>query len=78
LEKVVAKLDAVLQTPPPEAQLAKIAEHGLVIDVSFTIASHDKNNKSLIMSNVNRAIWRHLSEASVALANPLVESVRPA
>lgn len=78
LEKVVAKLDAVLQTPPPEAQLAKIAEHGLVIDVSFTIASHDKNNKSLIMSNVNRAIWRHLSEASVALANPLAESVRPA
>ena len=78
LEKVVAKVDAVLQTPAPEALLARIAEHGLVIDVSFTIAAKDKNNKSLIISNANRAIWRQLVESGVALANPLPESVRPA
>jgi small-conductance mechanosensitive channel len=76
LEKVVATLDAVLPSPAPEAILAKIAENGLMIDVSFTIAAKDKNNKSLIMSNANRAIWRQLGEMGVALANTLPESVR--
>jgi small-conductance mechanosensitive channel len=75
LEKVVATVDAVLPTPAPEAMLARIAENGLVIDVSFSIAAKDKNNKSLIMSNANRAIWRQLGASGVALANSLPESV---
>ena len=75
LEKVVTDLDDVLPSPAPEAMLAKIAENGLVIDVSFTIAVKDKNNKSLIMSNANRAIWRHLGETGVALANSSPDSV---
>ena len=75
LEKVVTDLDDVLPSPAPEAMLAKIAENGLVIDVSFTIAVKDKNNKSLIMSNANRAIWRQLGEAGVALANSSPDSV---
>jgi small-conductance mechanosensitive channel len=76
LEKVVATVDAVLPTPAPEAMLAKIAENGLVIDVSFSIAAKDKNNKSLIMSNANRAIWRQLGASGVELANSLPESFR--
>ena len=76
LEKIVVSLDAVLPSPAPEAILAKIAENGLMIDVSFTIAAKDKNNKSLIMSNANRAIWRQLGEMGVAMANTLPESVR--
>ena len=75
LEKVVSDLDDVLPSPAPEAMLAKIAENGLVIDVSFTIAVKDKNNKSLIMSNANRAIWRQLGETGVALANSSPDSV---
>ena len=75
LEKVVTDLDDVLPSPAPEAMLAKIAENGLVIDVSFTIAVKDKNNKSLIMSNANRAIWRQLGETGVALANSSPDSV---
>ena len=75
LEKVVTDLDDVLPSPAPEAMLAKIAENGLVIDVSFTIAVNDKNNKSLIMSNANRAIWRQLGETGVALANSSPDSV---
>ena len=75
LEKVVATLDTVLPSPAPEALLAMIAENGLVIDVSFSIAAKDKNNKSLIMSNANRAIWRQLGESGVALANSVSESV---
>jgi small-conductance mechanosensitive channel len=75
LEKVVATLDTVLPSPAPEAMLAMIAENGLVIDVSFSIAAKDKNNKSLIMSNANRAIWRQLGESGVALANSVSESV---
>jgi small-conductance mechanosensitive channel len=75
LEKVVTDLDDVLSSPAPEAMLAKIAENGLVIDVSFTIAVKDKNNKSLIMSNANRAIWRQLGETGVALANSSPDSV---
>jgi small-conductance mechanosensitive channel len=77
LEKVVATLDNVLPSPAPEAMLAMIAENGLVIDVSFSIAAKDKNNKSLIMSNANRAIWRQLGESGVALANSVSESVAP-
>ncbi len=77
LEKVVATLDTVLPSPAPEAMLAMIAENGLVIDVSFSIAAKDKNNKSLIMSNANRAIWRQLGESGVALANSVSESVAP-
>jgi small-conductance mechanosensitive channel len=76
LEKVVATLDAVLPSPAPEAVLAKIAENGFMIDVSFTIAAKDKNNKSLIMSDANRAIWRQLGKTGVALANTLPESGR--
>ena len=75
LEKIVASLDAVLPSPAPEAMLAKIAENGLVIDVSFSIAAADKNNKPLIMSNANRAIWRQLLESGVVLANSVTESV---
>jgi len=75
LEKVVSDLDDVLPSPAPEAMLAKIAENGLVIDVSFTIAVKDKNNKLLIMSNANRAIWRQLGETGVVLANSSPESV---
>ncbi len=75
LEKVVTDLDDVLPSPAPEAMLAKIAENGLVIDVSFTIAVKDKNNKSLIMSNANRAIWRQLGETGVVLANSSPDSV---
>jgi small-conductance mechanosensitive channel len=78
LEKIVASLDKVLPSPAPEAMLAKIAENGLVIDVSFSIAAADKNNKPLIMSNANRAIWRQLLESGVVLANSLPESVRSA
>ena len=48
-----------------------------MIDVSITIASKDKNNKALIISNANRAIWRQLAESGVALAYPLQESFRP-
>jgi small-conductance mechanosensitive channel len=76
LEKIVASLDKVLPSPTPEAMLTKIAENGLVIDVSFSIAAADKNNKPLIMSNANRAIWRQLGESGVVLANSLPESVR--
>ena len=76
LEKVVAILDAVLPSPAPEVMLAKIAENGLVIDVSFSIAAKDKNNKPLIMSNANRAIWRQLGASGVELANSLPESFR--
>jgi hypothetical protein len=36
-----------------------------VIDVSFSIAAADKNNKPLIMSNANRAIWRQLLESGL-------------
>ena len=75
LEKIVASLDKVLPSPAPEAMLAKIAENGLVIDVSFSIAAADKNNKPLIMSNANRAIWRQLLESGVVLANSVTESV---
>ena len=75
LEKVVTDLDDVLPSPAPEAMLAKIAENGLVIDVSFTIAAKDKNKKSLIISNANRAIWRQLGEMDVALANSSPDSV---
>ena len=75
LEKVVTDLDDVLPSPAPEAMLAKIAENGLEINVSFTIAVKDKNNKSLIMSNANRAIWRQLGETGVALANSSPDSV---
>jgi small-conductance mechanosensitive channel len=75
LEKVVATVDAILPTPAPEAMLARIAENGLVIDVSFSIAAKDKNNKSLIMSNANRAVWRQLGASGVELANSLPESV---
>lgn len=76
LEKVVANMDAVLRTPPPEALLSKIAENGLVIDVGFSIDAKDKNNTSHIISNANRLIWRQLGDSGVALANPLPEAVR--
>jgi small-conductance mechanosensitive channel len=77
LEKVVATLDAVLPSPAPEAMLAKIAENGLEIDVSFSIAVENKNNKALIISHANRAIWHQLNLSNIELAAPLPLIVRP-
>ena len=67
LEETLTDLMPVLKDPAPAAMLMRIGTDGLSVEIAFSIAPVDKDNKSVITSSVNRLILRRLRDLNVVI-----------
>ena len=67
LEEAMNGMIGVVRDPAPAATLMRIDPEGLVVEIGFAIAPIDRDNKSAIISGVNRVILRRLSELKVEM-----------
>lgn len=73
LEQSLTDLIGVLKDPAPAAMLMHIATEGLLVEIGFSIAPIDKDNKSAITSSVNRLILLRLRELNVVIPDHAVK-----
>lgn len=69
LEQVMASVDRVSKTPPPQAMLINFGADGLEFEVGFWIADPE-SGRTNVLSDVNRAIWKMLQAHQIDLPYP--------
>lgn len=72
LEQTLSNLVPVLKDPAPAAMLMRIAAEGLLVEIGFSIAPTDRDNKSAITSSVNRLVLQRLRELNVGMSDRIV------
>jgi small-conductance mechanosensitive channel len=69
LQEVVAGVDRVSSTVPPQALLLRFDRDGFELEVGFWITDPE-NGRSNVISDVNRAIWRTLQKHQIEVPYP--------